>query len=143
MKYFCSIRIKMYNSRDISDIQFVLTDGSKRGILLTNVHSSFYLNQSTPVSHPILNERLISNHMSMCLPKEHVIYHAFNVKIIQMVESGLAKKYVDDYIYKKKIAEQNGPVVLDLDHLGFGFLICLFCLLVAFLCFLIELSKIL
>lgn len=73
-------------------------------------------------------------------------FESFNMKIDQLVSSGLISYWVNiagnKYGYKRKISE-IGPEVLTMEHLGIGFLVCFIPLFIGFLVFIAEvLSKI-
>lgn len=67
------------------------------------------------------------------------MYDAFNKKITQMVESGLANMFVRKFANPYQIEKaKKGPDVLTLNHLGFAFKAWLVFLVVSLLCFLVE-----
>lgn len=68
------------------------------------------------------------------------MYETFNRKVIQLIESGLATKYInEDEINNAELrVEPPGLQVLTMNHLEFGFQIWLAFLAIALLVFLLE-----
>lgn len=94
-------------------------------------------NSKGKIKFAVLKEKIITDFLSLTTDKNHFLYESMNRKIVQLVESGVADKYVREqtiHIPEEKI----GPVVLTLDHLGFGFQIWLGSLTIAFMFFLLE-----
>lgn len=115
-----------------------LSDGSKNGIILDTDLVEGYLRLSKgKLRLTELAQKIVFNHKSFIFERNHFLYSAFNTKITQLVESGIAKKIISDFgnDYEIERAQAPGPAVLSLAHLGVGFLVCLFFLLISFLCF--------
>ena len=86
-----------------------------------------------------LSERIIMNHLSFVFFNSSFLYKSFNKKLTQLVESGLAERYVNEFANPYPIEnEDGGPVVLTFDHLSVGFQIWLLFLFVSFVSFLVE-----
>lgn len=77
-----------------------------------------------------LPERVMLNHRSFIFDKNHFLFRAFNRKLLQLVEAGLADKFIADYENDFKLdREPDGePAVL------------LF-LFISLLCFCLELLR--
>lgn len=88
-----------------------------------------------------LAEKIISNLNSFAIHKNSFLYSAFNRKVLQLVEAGLAERFISDFdnYYGRATAREGGPVVLVYDHLAAGFQIWLMFLGLSFSCFCFEL----
>lgn len=111
-----------------------LPDGANRGVLLLNDFMLELFQNCTKLA-----QRILSDHRVFIMPKNSFFFEPLNHKIIQLVESGLAKKFVEEASPKPNKSDEAGPVVLTLEHLGIGFKIVLFFLLISFIFFLLEL----
>lgn len=89
-----------------------------------------------------LNERILTNQVSLALPKNSFISSVFNKKIILLVESGITQKLVKDFHneYKIEVPEEEGPEVLSYEHLEVGFQAWLLLLLISSISLGIEVS---
>lgn len=128
-------------SHDSSFIDSVLMDGSRTGIVVASDQLYVLVNRSKKkFQHRVLQEKIITNHVGFLLPPNSFIYEGFNRKIVQLVEAGLMQRYVAEHTgdYKEPEEEDGDPVVLNLDHLGIGFEICLLFLTIAFAVFIFE-----
>lgn len=91
--------------------------------------------------YTILEEKIISDHYGFLFMVNEFMFDAFNRKIVQLVESGVADRIVNSYSVKlNKTEDKHGPVVLTLDHLGIWFIICLGFLTFAMISLVLELS---
>lgn len=114
----------------------LLDDGVKRGFLmLENVMLTWFGH----FKHTKLTQRIAFNHKGFLFRTNHFFFESFNQKIVQLVESGFAEKFVDEASQTSPKSEESGPVVLTLEHLGSAFKIVLLFLFISFVSFLLEL----
>jgi tRNA(His) 5'-end guanylyltransferase len=80
-----------------------------------------------------LNEKIVSDHLSFIFKRNHFMFEAFNRKLVQMIESGFAEKFVTelDSNYAKHQSD-DGTSALCFDHLGIGFELWLLFVFTAF-----------
>lgn len=117
----------------------LLYDGSNRGFLMSDEDLfKLALYVQGHFKHTKLEQRIGSNHKGFKLPKNHFIFEAFNHKIVQLFESGLATKFINDALSQSGKDDEDGPVVLTIKHLGIGFKIVAFFLVISFIVFLLE-----
>lgn len=120
----------------------ILFDSSKSGLLLNSEEILVYnSNMKSRMQLTKLAERVILNHKCFAFEKNAFVYAAFDRKIVQLVESGLADKFIRDYessIKMENFEEIDGPVVLTLNHLGVGFQIWLLFVFLSIAFFLLE-----
>lgn len=88
-----------------------------------------------------MKQKIISDHWGLMFPKDHYMFHAFNKKIVELVEAGIAKhilkitkKHPD---YEDEVIDLE-PKVLTMEHLGIWFLILTGLLGISLLCFFVE-----
>lgn len=118
-----------------------LFDGANRGVLIPDddIISVMNFGMEGRFKYTKLAERITHNHKGFLLRKNSFFYEAFNRKLEQLVESGIARKLVDQAMNLNEEKESDdGPVVLTLEHLGVGFKITLLFLLISFVVFLLE-----
>lgn len=115
----------------------LLLDGSKRGVLIDSDMLSLVAKDWNRFQYTKLAQRVIFNHKGFLFRSNIFFFDAFNEKLAQLVEAGIAEKFVDEETNSQK-QEESEPVVLTLDHLGVGFKICLLFLAISFGFFLLE-----
>jgi hypothetical protein len=118
----------------------VLTDGSKNAIPIDTFKLKMLTKKSKSImSHKIMKQRVISDHLSFLVQdKYNFLFKRFDEKLSQLVESGIAKKIVDDYTAVRYREEEQEPKRLTLDHLGLWFIFLLCGLVGSFAVLLIE-----
>lgn len=111
----------------------VYVDSETLQFLVQSSNNSFNYTQ--------LQERVSLSHKSFIFFKTDILYSAFNNKLIQLIESGISDRFVDEYSNHDHAEPDSGePVVLTMEHLGVGFLVWLLFCLLSFVCFLIEVT---
>jgi hypothetical protein len=90
----------------------------------------------------MISERLISDFYGFSFLKNHFVNEEFNRRTVQLFESGiidgLLKYYISLYHAVGWKAEDEGPQVLEYDHLESWFQLWFGCLIVSLLSFLCE-----
>lgn len=126
----------------MENIKETLSDGSKNGVLIVSDQILQFRAQGN-FKMAILAERVMLNHKSFSFNKNHFLFKAFDRKLSQLVEAGLAKRFIDEFEndYKMEREPDVEPEVLSFEHLSVGFQIWLLFLLVSFLCFCLELLR--
>jgi hypothetical protein len=124
------------NLHKISDL---LADGSNNAFITDSEYLS-YLEKSSNESKKFtkLDEKILSNHWGFEFMKNTFIFKAFNRKVVQLVEAGIADLIVKDETSVNHRSSDDEPEKLSLDHLGVWFNIWLVLLTAAALCFLVE-----
>lgn len=141
MDFFQSLRhVKIVDSSD-SYLQehLTLTFDSKK-FFVTNKDFLILAESHLERKLNVLPEPLMTNNVAFFFFRTDFIYEPFNRKLTQLIESGIARKVSDKYESKAdSSADESGPVVLTLDHLGIGFVVWLGFLLISFVALLVEL----
>lgn len=139
---FCRIQTHDVVERDRYTPDFhtqLLVDGSKRAIYTSDEFlQSFIKSSDGKFKYLKLKERIVSDHISYIFERNYFMFEAYNRKILQLVESGIAAKIIQGYNQKTGELAEDGPAVLTLEHLSVGFEIWLLFLLVSSVCFLFE-----
>lgn len=65
----------------------------------------------------------------------HALTETMSEKIMRCLEAGLLPSFYDP---KKSFEDNLGPLILTLDHIGIGFICCVFPIVLASVVFLIE-----
>lgn len=133
--------MKLDNSEiEAESITDLLEDGSKRAIITdSNKLTSMIENSAEIFKYTRLNEKILTDHWGFLFQDpNNFMFTAFNRKVVQLVESGIAKRNVEQFISGAKPEEQSEPCVLTLDHMGIWFLILLGCLLLSLSCIIME-----
>jgi hypothetical protein len=106
----------------------VLTDGSKNAVPTDTFTLKMLAKESKNIFNlKIMKEKVISDHLSfMIQDRNNYLFKRFDEKLSRLVESGIAKKIVDEYTTVRHDEEEQEPKQLTLDHLGlwFIFLLC-------------------
>lgn len=77
-------------------VRDLLIDGSKRALITFDKAQKLYeSNFSGKVPWSVLDEKIISDHVGFVSYHTHFFYKHFNWKIMQLVESGIAKVIVE------------------------------------------------
>lgn len=119
-----------------------LSDGSNRGMFFdSNGLRQLLWNEQQDPPYAILKEKIISDYVGMALEKNSFLFELINRKVVQVVESGLAQRIMNNYRYIKKYTNDIGPTVLTLDHLYAGFFAWFVCVIVAISVFTCELCS--
>jgi hypothetical protein len=88
----------------------------------------------------VLAERILSDHWSFIFEdRNNFMFEAFNRKVLQLVESGIAAKIIEDSTKFRETPELHEPKVLTLNHVGVWFVIWLCFLCGAAAVFVVEL----
>lgn len=135
----------MYNkSHDPAAVNEFLADGSDRGIIL-NTHELQVItsgggfksdNLVKQLKCHQLRESIISDHWGFSISQNHFMFKPLNRKIVQLVESKIANRIVEE-IQSRKTVDNDGSSVLSMEHLGIWFLFCAVFFLV-FICFICD-----
>jgi hypothetical protein len=116
----------------------LLKDGSNRGIATdTNWLNFIIANSSGRFKYTKLEEKVMSDHWGFVFDYNHSLYKAFNSKIVQLVEAGLAG-YIVSQDTARSVVEEKSNVVLTMEHLGIWFIIALCFIGCAVVVFLME-----
>jgi hypothetical protein len=89
-------------------------------------------------SYEVLKERVAYDYYGLQLPVNHFIFDALNLKISQLVESGIMDKIAEKYKPEVKPTDPSDPTVLTLDQLLIWFELWFLFLLIATVFFLLE-----
>lgn len=134
-------RINYEKSHEVAVLYELLTAESKNALAVYSEHFDLMMRKTNgSFQHTMLKEEIITNHMAFSIPKECFMFKPLSQKISQLIEAGLAKKFVnreneDKY---RPIIQEFGPVVFTLNHLGVGFLAWLTFIIVACFAFILE-----
>jgi hypothetical protein len=91
----------------------------------------------------VLEEIVLSDHWGFRFEVNHYMYDAFNRKIVQLVESGLADVLVKNATKKwRKVEAEEEHVALTIDHLAVWFYLWLILLGIALLAFIVEVCRV-
>ena len=85
-----------------------------------------------------LGEKILSNHWGFQFMTNDFMFKAFNTKVKQLVESGLAELIIKNATSANVPKSSNQPVVLTMIHLEIWFKILIMMMIIAFLSFFIE-----
>jgi hypothetical protein len=97
----------------------LLQDGSNRGIITDSDWLSVFLHHCKDnFKVTILNEIVISNHWGFLFNSSNFLFEAFNHKVSQLFESGIAGKIVAKFVSHRQEKPDDGNVVLTLTHLA-------------------------
>lgn len=120
----------------------LLTDGANRGFITDTSYLSLMLYYTNGTfKYTKLEEKIISDHFGFQFSINNFIYNAFNRKIVQLVESGIADRNIKNFCSRCESKEDaSDPLILTHEHLGIWFLVLLGCLLFCLMCFLVELT---
>jgi hypothetical protein len=118
----------------------ILVDNSKRAIIINEYRLiSLAKKSEEALKYKLLKEKLISDHLSFLLQdKKNLLFNMFDRKLTQLVESGIAKKIVENFTAIKPTEEDHEPKQLTMDHLGIWFVFLLGGVGIAFAVFMIE-----
>lgn len=128
-----------YTNKDINNL---LTDGFQGGFITDIEELHVLLNfwkTFEKLKPTVLNEKISSDHFGFVFPRRSFMYDAYDRKIEQFLESALQGLMIR--INKPQnhyIEPDHSKTVLNLDHLGIGFILWLFLLFIAFFSFLLE-----
>lgn len=132
-------RLKEHSITDWQKIEIFLTDGSKNGfvigsdlldVLKTDLKEKFKFTK--------LNEKIMTTLWGFRFENNHFMFKAYNRKIVQLVESGIADLIVKNHAPKRYEEPFSEPKKLTLEHLDFWFIILTVFCGFALLCFLGE-----
>lgn len=128
----------MHNPNYVKDL---LVDDSRHGVVVNRYIMNILLNLSEgKIKFTQLDERIITDHIDFIFHKNNFMYKAFDRKLVQMIEGGIAERNVGEYDSRYKYEEpEGGPVVLTLSHLGVGFQFWLVFLIICVAFFVLEL----
>lgn len=124
---------------DNASIADLLSDGSNRAFVTDSEYLSFFeksLNESGKFTK--LKENILTNHWGFLFYSNEIIFKAFNRKLPQLIESGIADFIMKNEARAKQKAEEILTVVLTLDHLENWFKLFLILLGVAGIVFAVE-----
>jgi hypothetical protein len=126
------------NYDDPKYIEKLLPVGSKNFVVTDNLHLSALMKKAN-FDYLVLDEKIMSENMAFFFPWNHFLHDAFDRKLSQLVDSGVAGKLVDDATFVKRRKVETFDVVLTMDHLDIVFRIWLAGLITALLSFITEL----
>jgi phosphoribosyl-ATP pyrophosphohydrolase len=136
-----SFRLETFVTGHLSSdfITELLVDGSNRGVITDSNWLSVLMRQSEGTfKYTKLEEKIISDHWGFVFPVDSFMFKAFDRKISQLVESGIAQKIVEEFVEFSEEKPSDDPAVLTLGHLDIWFYALMGLLCVALLCFLAE-----
>jgi hypothetical protein len=124
---------------NFESIANLLQDGTNRGFITDTDWLSVLVKAAKGnVQFTKLNERIISNYWGLSFDSTSFIYKAFDRKICQLVESGIAEKIVSEFVSYRSEEVVDEPVVLTLSHLEYWFFAWAALLALALVCFVVE-----
>lgn len=138
------MHVVIYNDSSHLDnpkaVNKLLIDGSKRGILADTQGLKNIIEISDgSFKYAKLEQRIGHNHKSFGFEKNNFFFEPFNEKLERFVESGISEELIRRAAkYSEEIKSEDGPVVLTFEHLGVGFKIIMFFLLISFVVFCFE-----
>lgn len=116
-----------------------MVDGSNRGYITTRSAAfEMFIESNKSFEFKTISERIMSYHWGFVFDVDNFMFKSFNRKVVQLVESGIADVLVKKAQFLKPKIKEEGPVTLNLDHLGIWFIVWSVFLAVAFVCFLCE-----
>jgi hypothetical protein len=122
-------------------IENLTKDGAKTGRILASDALDVMLRQTEgKLKFTKLNEKIITTFWGLRFKSNSFIFKAFNRKVVQLVESGIADVIVKKHMYGSKNSEKanDEQPALTLQHLGVWFIaLAAFCSF-AILCFFTE-----
>lgn len=125
---------------DHQSLRQILKDGSNRGVVLSSDKMNSVLKASKGTFEYVeLAERVISDHIVYWFTRNNFIFESFNRKVSQLVESGLARKYVNDFMKKyRKVSDRSNINDLIVKQMTFGIHILLLLAMLVTLSFIGE-----
>jgi hypothetical protein len=128
----------------LSSLTNLLVDGSNRAFVTDRdwyEELEYALNGTAKFA--ILEEIVLKDHWGFRFEVNNFMYNAFNRKIGQLVESGLADVYVKNATKKlKNVETQEEHVVLTMEHLSVFFYLWLILLAIGVIIFSLEVLQI-
>jgi hypothetical protein len=115
-----------FTSQVLNDL---LADGSKRAFVIF----SDYMQYLEPewegnFKYTKLNEKIMTTLFGFQFTNNHLMFKAYNRKVVQLVESGIADLIIKNHTLKPYQQPFSEPLKLTLDHLGVWFIIlAVFC----------------
>lgn len=126
-----------------SSIAELLKDGSNRAFYTDRAwKEDFEFNSEGKAKFAVLKEVVITDHWGFQFERSNFLVNAFDRKITQLLESGLADLYVKNADRKfKSIKEDEEHVPLSMKHLAVWFYMLTILLTVSFVIFIVESHK--
>lgn len=117
----------------------LLSDGSNNAFITDSEYLKF-LEKSNKGSVPftVLKEKVLTNHWGFMLFSNQFIFKAFNTKIPQLVESGIADYIIQKESQFRKNFENASKIPLSLEHLEHWFKFMLFSYALSGVIFILE-----
>jgi hypothetical protein len=122
----------------------LLADGSKRAFLTDrDWYEELEYEAGGTENFTILEEIVLSDHWGFRFEANNFMYDAFNRKIDQLVESGLADLIIKNVTVEwRDIEPDEKHVALTIDHLSVWFYLWLILLAIALLVFILEICRV-
>jgi hypothetical protein len=127
-----------------------MTPGANLAFLVINNEEKLYkARYKMDLPYVLLQTKVISDSMGFGFPPNFFLFDNFNMKIVQLIESGIARKIVEEeetkvsetlgnFTIRKKKEKEDRKIVLSLSHLGIWFQILLILLSAASGVFVVE-----
>lgn len=125
------------NRQQLDDL---LRDDSKLSVILDSYDVANLAQASNgSFKHKILGEKVLSEHLSfIILGKKDILSSIFSQKMMELVESGIAKKTIDDAISWTPKIKEDEPEILLLSHVEPWFIIWACSLVISLIVFMME-----
>jgi hypothetical protein len=122
----------------------LLVDGSNRAFVTDrDWYEELEYESNGTANFAILEEIVLSDHWGFSFEVNNFMYDAFNRKINQLVESGLADVFVKNATKKwRKVEADEKHVPLALTHLSVWFYLWLIFIVIALIVFVLEVCKV-
>lgn len=131
--------ITIFEVCDPEFIKKLLTDGSKRAVVITSeIRDILYALDKGKIDLTRLEESIITDNMALVLRSDNFMTLPFHQKIMRLAEAGVTTYAVKNDEQHFYIEPPEDKIVLTLGHLGTGFFIWLGCLGFATIFFMLE-----
>jgi hypothetical protein len=102
----------------------LLADGSKRAFVISSDYMEHMeANWEGNFKYTKMNEKIMTTLRGFQFLNNHLMFKAYNRKVVQLVESGIADLIVKNHTRKPYQEQFSEPPKLTLDHLGVWFII--------------------
>jgi hypothetical protein len=118
-----------YSTEEV--LSYLMKDDRKVAVIIdTNDLLDLKTNSTETFKYLVLAEKILSDHWSFIFDdRNNFIFEAFNRKVLQLIESGIARKIIEESTKFREASESHEPKVLTMHHVGVWFIIwiCFLC----------------
>lgn len=133
-----------YNAlKSIKDVEFCLVnlnDPTSKAALLVYSDQLKYVTRNYFEPHRLLQQKFLSGHIGISMPRNHFLFQGINKKIGQLLTGGMIQRLIAEGPPPQP-ENVNKPNAIRLGRLAAGFSFWLFCLVATLLVFSVEIVK--